>query len=174
VHESAHQLVDQILYGGTVSPSLWVSEGLATYYENTFMNADGKFETGVVGGKQISVFRGESGKAETDAKLRIRSSREAFGAAATEDERLLLTVISADDPSEFYGRNPMANYDLAWLLVHFLFHGDDGSHADSFVSYLRLEADGRGGAAAFLAEIGMTAAELDTGVQLHLKSLKVR
>ena len=48
VHESAHQLVDQILYGGTVSPSLWVSEGLATYYENTFMNADGKFETGVV------------------------------------------------------------------------------------------------------------------------------
>jgi len=174
VHESAHQLVDQIVYGGTAPPSLWVSEGLATYYENTFMNADGKFEAGVVGGKQISVFRDGGDKAVSDAKMRVRSSREAFRAAAAEDERLLLTVISADDPSEFYGRNPMENYDLAWLLVHFLFHGDDGSHADSFVSYLRLEAEGRGGAEAFLGEIGMTAAELDTAVERHVKSVKVR
>mgnify|MGYP000225831457 CR=1 FL=1 len=40
------QLVDQVLYGGEFRPSLWIAEGLASYYENTFMNADGEFEAG--------------------------------------------------------------------------------------------------------------------------------
>ena len=174
VHESAHQLVDQILYGGEFRPSLWVAEGLATYYENTLMNADGKFEDGVVGGKQISTFLGGRAKAATDAKMRIRSARDAFGAAKAEDKPLILMVISADDPAEFYGRNTFMNYDLAWLLVHFLLHGDDGSHASAFVSYLGLEAEDRGGVEVFLGEIGMTAAELDTAVERHIKSVKVR
>jgi len=174
VHESAHQLVDQILYGGTVRPSLWVAEGIATYYENTFMNASGEFEPGVVGGKQTSVFRGESDKAVSDARLRIRGTREAFDIAATEDTQLMLMVISADDPSEFYGRNALSNYDLAWLLVHFLFHGDDGAHAESFVRYLRLEAEDRGGVEVFLGEIGMTPAELDAAVRQHIKTVRIR
>jgi len=174
VHESTHQLVDQVLYGGEFRPSLWVAEGLATYYENTFMDAEGKFEDGVVGGKQISTVRGEGDKAVSDAKARIRNARDAFGAAAKEDRHLVLAVISANDPSEFYGRNTMGNYDLAWLLVHFLLHGDDGSHVEPFVRYLGLEAEDRGGVEVFLGEIGMTPAELDAAVQRHLKSVKVR
>jgi hypothetical protein len=138
------------------------------------MNADGKFETGVVGGKQITVFRDGGDKAVSDARMRIRSSRETFSEAADEDARLLLMVISANDPSEFYGRNTFANYDLAWLLVHFLLHGDDGDHADAFARYLGLEAENRGGVETFFDEIGMTAAELDTAVERHIKSVKVR
>ena len=174
VHESAHQLVDRVLYGGTARPSLWVAEGLGTYYENTFMNASGEFEPGLVGGKQISTFRGGRDKAVSDARKRIRRARDAFEVAASEDEPLMLKVVSADDPGEFYGRDALVHYDLAWLLVHYLLHGDDGAHADSFVRYLRLEAEGRGGVEAFLGEIGMTPAELDAAVRRHIKSVKVR
>jgi hypothetical protein len=174
VHESAHQLVDQVVYGGEFRPSLWVAEGLASYYENTFMDAEGQFEDGVIGGKQISAIRGEKARAVSETKTRIRDSRRALDAAAREEEPLLLSVISANDPSEFYGRNTMGNYDLAWLLVHFLLHGDNGSHADSFVRYLQLEAENRGGVEVFLNQIGMTPAELDAAVQRHTKSLKVR
>ena len=45
---------------------------------------------------------------------------------------------------------------------------------DAFVRYLGLEVEDRGGVEVFLGEIGMTAAELDTAVERHIKSVKVR
>jgi hypothetical protein len=174
VHESAHQLIDQLLYGGTVRPSLWIAEGMASYYENTFMTAEGVFEAGVIGGKQISCLRGTKDKAVSDARPRIRMAREAFDVAASEDKQLMLMIVSADDPSEFYGGNVLANYDLAWLLVHFLLHGDDGAHASAFARYLQLEAAGQGGVEAFFSETGLSPDELDQAVLRHLRNLKAR
>jgi hypothetical protein len=138
------------------------------------MNAEGEFEDGVIGGKRIAVLRDEPSKARGEARLRIRNAQEALEVARNEDRPLILEIISADDPSQFYGRDATIHYDLAWLLVHFLFHGDDGAHADAFVRYLRREADDGGGVDAFLGDVGLSPAELDAGVVRHLKSLKVR
>jgi len=174
VHEATHQLVDQRLYLEGGRPSLWIAEGLATYFENTFMDASGTFEAGVIGGKQISVLRGGRDKAVSNARIRTKKVRDALREAATDESALTFRVVAADDPNEFYGEGAFVRYDVSWLMIHYLLHGDDGAHADAFARYIGIDARGQGGPDLLFAEIGMTPEELDAALQDHLKTLKIR
>jgi hypothetical protein len=51
VHEAAHQLVTRRLLGKSNNASLWINEGLATYFGSTLADEQGAFDTGSIGGK---------------------------------------------------------------------------------------------------------------------------
>ena len=67
VHESAHQLIDQRLYGNGYLPSTWVSEGLASYFGYTVRDKTGEFKPGRIGGKTTALLRGGSKAAAGEA-----------------------------------------------------------------------------------------------------------
>jgi hypothetical protein len=48
----------------------------------------------------------------------------------------------------------IANYDEAWSLVQFLYHGDDGRHRDGLLEYLRQTSRGRDPVSSFRECLG--------------------
>jgi hypothetical protein len=138
------------------------------------MDASGAFEAGVIGGKQISVLRGGRDKAVSNARIRTKKVRDALREAATDESALSFRVLAADDPSEFYGKGAFVHYDVSWLMIHYLLHGDHGAHAGAFVRYIGIDDRGQGAPDLLFAEIGMTPEELDAALQDHLKTLKIR
>lgn len=174
VHESAHQLIDHRLFGGDRRPAQWISEGLAQYFGDTYMPRDAGFETGVVGGKEIEIYLGRKVAGESDAKPRIRALRRLFEEAGERERSPSGRLLDASDPDSFYGRGVEDNYALSWLLVHYLFHGDDGAHAATFVEWITARETDDAGGDVILAKLGMTERELDAALLAHTRSIKVR
>jgi len=173
VHEAAHERIDRLLYTGIVGPSVWVTEGLATYFENTARDAAGKFEPGVVGPKQVSLVRGAPPATKTDAKARLARTRQALAKSGSETP-LVLLLVSADQPAEFYGPGVLERYDLAWVLVHFLLHGDEGRYRDGFVRFVALDAAGQGTVEALERETQLDFRKLDPVLADYVKSIRVK
>ena len=73
----------------------------------------------------------------------------------------------------FYSR-PEWSYSAAWVLVHYLLHGEDGALRDGFARWLVLEGRGQGGPAALYRELGLNLEQLEAGATAHLKRLKAR
>ena len=68
----------------------------------------------------------------------------------------------------------MTNEWARTLLGSFLFHGDEGRHAEAFTRYLEAEMHGEGGPDRLLSEIGMTPDGLDRAVAAYAKRINVR
>ena len=173
VHEAAHQLIDQRLYGRGYGPSVWVSEGLASYFGYTMRGRSGAFEPGRIGGKNVALLKGGSTAATGEAMNRKGDYRKAVKAHASEDGPFIdAFLVSVSEPGAFYGPDLELNYTVAWVLTHYLLHGDDGAHREAFVRYIEAEAAGQGGREALYREIGMDAAELDAVLAAHVKKMK--
>ena len=174
VHEAAHQLVHRRFYPGEARASTWADEGLATYFGNTFMDSERKFHAGVVGGKRIALLRGAREEGRTDARARLARVRQALERSREGGPSAAALLVSADEPAEFYGEGVLERYDLSWVLVHYLLHGDGGRHAEGFRRFLALDAAGRGDAAALERETGLELRTLDAALAAHLKTIEVR
>lgn len=173
VHEAAHQLVDRRLYASGHIPSLWLSEGLASYFGYTRMDETGTFLPGEIGGKATELIRGVRGKSG-ESRSRLKTLRRLFGSADSDAAPIVERVLSIEDPNRFYGENAQQNYGVSWLLVHYLLHGDDGAHADGFLRYLRGETSGRRGPDELYRSIGIDAGELERRLARYLKRVKAR
>ncbi len=174
VHEAAHQLVDRRIFGDGALPSIWVSEGLASYFGYTYRDEDGRFVPGEVGGKSARLRHGPGSGGPSESALRLKAFRKALRSASDDEGPLVARVIEIDDPGAFYSADPALHYSASWLLVHFLLHGEDGRHAEAFGRYLRLETEGRGGPDALFGELGLEPATLQAAVERHVKRLKPR
>jgi len=171
VHEAAHQLVDRRLYAGGARPSTWITEGLASYFEHTYMDEAGTFGAGTVGPKRIALLRGARPPARTDARARLARLRDALDDPQTS---LALDVASADEPAEFYGPGALERYDSSWVLVHYLLHADGGRYREGFLRYLAADAAGRGDVASLERECGLDLRALDDALAAHIKTIPVR
>jgi len=174
VHEGAHQLVTQQIYVHGHPPSLWVSEGLATYFGHTYMDAEGRFRAGAIGGKATTVVRGEEPGQDETGVGRLKLLKPGLRGAQSAGVALSEQLVSIRSPDQFYGENALLYYAASWALVHFLLHGDDGAHAEAFVDYLELEARGQGGASVLYDTLGLSAEELEAAFARHAKRLKSR
>ena len=172
VHEAAHQLIDQRLFPPDAEISIWLSEGLATYFGFTYVDRSGAFRAGQVGRKVRSVFRGRAKSDVCGAAARLRPLREAWSKGVERDV-LVIEQVLVRGPASFYGAGVLS-YPASWMLVHFLLHGDDGAHADAFSRYIELEADGRGRPEALYREIDLGAYELEQRLAQHVKRIKIR
>jgi hypothetical protein len=171
VHEAAHQLVDRRFEWAGGLPPVWVSEGIATYFGFTYRDDDG-FHPGKIGGKNISLLRDGKKSRGDGAAVRLREARNAMKDASSA-EGSFVARLTGMEPSDFYGGNPTANYGAAWILVHYLFHGDEGAHADGFVRYLEQAPLGQADAGDLFTEIGQTPQELDANLARHVRKLKI-
>jgi len=173
IHEAAHQMVEQRIYGHGVPPPLWVAEGLASYFGYTYRDKDGRFHAGEVGGKNAALLRGEKAKGG-EAASGLTRFKNAYRSAGFETGDLVEFVVSAQDADAFYFQNPELSYGASWLLVHYLLHGDEGRHAAAFAAFLRKDAAGQGGPGGIYDTVGMSAVELETAILAHLKRVKPR
>ena len=149
-----------------------VAEGLASYFGYTYLDAKGVFHPGEIGGKRVSLVKGERAAPGREASARLKEFRRGTKAFRAENGSPFTWIVSIDDPGTLYGQGAQFHYAASWLLVHFLIHGDEGRHRDGFVRYLKLEAGGEADPEIFFDEIGMSPDELDAAVVRHVKRLK--
>jgi hypothetical protein len=172
VHEAAHQLSDQRLFGAEqVRTPPWLSEGLASYFGFTLQDSSGNFLPGKVGGKLPLLHEDARGQGCSEIKAALRAGKQAFKAAQREGESLIEELLLTGGPDSFYGPRVEANYAVSWILVHYLLHGEDGIHAAPFASYLALTG---GEPESLLDLLGMSTGQLDAALERHLKTLKVQ
>jgi hypothetical protein len=175
IHEATHQLIDQRVFGGAPPRAYWLTEGLASYFGYTRLDAKEGFQDGAIGGKSVSIFSAEKNRPGQDAKLALRESAKTFKTyAKTHDQPLVARLLAIDSPSGFYADQPQLNYTASWLLIHTLFHAEDGRYQQGFLRYLAREAAGEGGAAALLEELSLDVTELQAALQAHVGTLKAR
>jgi len=174
IHEAAHQLVEQRLFGGGEPTAIWLSEGIASYFGYTLLDGDMTFQSGVVGGKSVRLVRDGPSESAAEARGRLQDFKKELKSMAKEGVSPFDEVLSIRDPAVFYGKDSRRYYTASWLLVHFLLHGDDGAHSDAFLRWLSAEARGEGGAQALYRETGLASQELDAAMAAYVKRLRVR
>ena len=172
VHEAAHHLVERRLLASEREPSLWLSEGLATYFGNTYRDDKGSWQTGQIGSKESWLFDDKTPRSGGDL---ARRNLKLFKASLFKDNALGPdAILRIDDPGRFYGDGSPYHYALSWILVHYMLHADGGAHAAAFMKYLDAETRGERGPEAFYRETGLTAESLDAAFRLYAKKLRAR
>lgn len=168
VHEAAHQLIDQRIYGGSGRGSRWVNEGLAWYFGYTSRTKAGEFEPGHTGGKSISPWKNAPPASDSEIGQRLKSLRSSL---KTAEAGWLDDVLSAD-ATQFYGVDIHLNYAKAWLVVHYLLHAENGRYAEAFAKYIEGEAGGRVGAEALYQALGVGAADFEIAIAAYAGKVK--
>ena len=172
VHEAAHHLVERRLLVSEHQLSLWLSEGLATYFGNTYRDTKGSWQTGQIGGKESWLFNDKTQRSGGDLS---RENLKLLKASLFKDNALGPdAILRIDDPGRFYGEGATYHYALSWILVHYMLHADGGAHAPAFMKYLDAETRGEGGPEAFYKETGLTPESLDAAFKLYAKKLRAR
>lgn len=172
VHEAAHHMVQRRLLAPEGELSLWLSEGLATYFGNTYRDAKGIWHTGEIGGKESWIFDDKTRRSGGDL---AGKDLKLFKASLFKDGGLGPdAILRMDDPARFYGEGSLYHYALSWTLVHYMLHADGGARAPGFMKYLDAEMRGDGGPEVFYKETGLAAESLDAGFRLYAKKLRAR
>lgn len=110
-HEGFHQFVHMVI-GGHIP--VWVNEGLAEYFGETVFTGDG-YVTGLIPPERLKRVK----KKITDGALRP------------------LHEIMLVDRLEWNREMSTDDYDLAWSMVQFLAHGENGKYERVFNAFLR-------------------------------------
>lgn len=129
VHEMVHALDEQALQGLALRPK-WVEEGRAEYLGHA------TWLRGIVPGAVMLEKNDARSQNLADAVMKVA----------------LAELLDADR-EKFYGEKMKFYYPLAWALVHFLLHGEDGRHADAFRAFV-CDAETGWSREAFEARIG--------------------
>ena len=169
IHEETHQLFGERLFTEEQPIPTWVLEGLASYFGYTYMDQDGKFHTGEIGGKKVALMRNEQPAPGRESKQQLSSLKRSMK-SKTETPRLI-DVAWIKDPAAFYTR-PEWSYPASWILVHYLLHGEDGARRPAFARYLVQVSQGNGEPETLLQELGISAEELEAAATDYLKKLK--
>ncbi|HXI01842.1 MAG TPA: DUF1570 domain-containing protein, partial [Candidatus Saccharimonadales bacterium] len=171
-HEAAHQLILDLLYGPKPKAmSRWVNEGLASYFGFTRMDKHGEFHDGEIGGQEVQNLRDVPAGRAKEPRARLDRFRKLAGKA---EPGFVDDLVREEMQSAFYSDDVNDRYSAAWLLVHFLLHGEDGRLAGPFREYISMEARGEVGADAFYKTIGVDPAKLEAELTAYVKKLKAR
>lgn len=110
-HEGFHQFVHATMGNGI---PIWANEGMAEYFAEGIWTGD-QFIVGLIPEARRRRIRDKiASQGYISLYEMMHMSHEAW-----------VSVLTGD------------NYDLAWSMVHFLAHGDDGRYEQAFMSYLR-------------------------------------
>jgi hypothetical protein len=174
VHEAAHQLVGTRIFAGKDDATPWISEGLASYFGYTYRDKNGTFRPGAIGGKSTRLMRDIPRGQSIEGSSRLRAFKKRLKTLPSAEGTFVDYLVRMRDPMRFYGGDVDLHYAGSWLLVHFLFHGNEGRYATPFARYLELETEGRGGAEVLYRELGATPEHLDSAFFEYVGRLKPR
>ncbi len=151
-HECLHQFVAHVI-GGRLPT--WTNEGLAEYFEEgTIDEGSGNLRLGRVPAWRLTVLRAAKKQGEW-----IPVGR-------------LLTIGGREWSETLRRGSAWVQYSEAWLLCHFLIHGDGGAYTKMFDRYLGLVDEAVGGEAAFKRVFGSDVAPLERKLGAYLDGLK--
>lgn len=105
-HEGFHQFAAAVINRNL---PVWVNEGLAEYFAEAVYTGDG-FVSGTIPQDRL-----------TRLQKRIRENQ-----TRTIDQMMRMTH------AQWRAEMDMVNYDMAWAMVHFLAHGEDGKYQQAF------------------------------------------
>lgn len=169
VHEAAHELINGMIYGADGPlPSPWISEGLSSYFGLTHRDSSGAFIAGEAGGKRVRLIEDGRFRPKAGINRALKNVRKMLQEAEQDGHSALRRLLAKN------GKITGDNHVLAWVLVHYLLHGDGGSRAEPFIRYLALEREGGASPEALLRKLSMSYEELGAAVASHIKMIKVR
>ncbi len=144
-HEATHQFI-MMAVGQTNPPPLWVNEGLAVYFEGSYMR-NGTFKTGVIPRKRLILLQNalRAGKYIRLADL-VKRGRDTYDALA---------------------------YSEGWSLVYFFLKSNHGAYKKRFSNYFLALRDGTDHDEAFQTHLTRDMARLETLWKKYFLSLKV-
>ena len=169
VHETAHLLVARRLFPGGTVRAPWILEGLAAYFEYTERDRQENWLPGKVGGKGAALVKG-AGTKTTSASAKYGELRSWI---KSDEEWSLDAVLRIREPAVYYGDGANGRYAASWLLVHYLFHGNDGAHAGAFVRYLEREAREGADTDSLYEMLDVSPRDLQEGLLAHAKKLRM-
>lgn len=171
-HEAAHHLITHRVYGPESKGfSRWVNEGLGSYFGYTRMDAKGIFHAGEIGGQAVSLLRRQPVERARIPRERLEGFRKLMREAPP---GYIDDLVREEMQRLFYVEEALERYTAAWLLVHFLLHGEGGSLGGPFREYIAMEAAGKGGAEPLYRTLGVSAPELEAAFAVWVKKLRAR
>jgi len=129
-HEGFHQFAHAVIRGDLPT---WLNEGLAEYFGEGIWTGDGMV-TGVIPPQRL---------------LRMQRVIEAKRFRPLRDMMML-------SHRQWNFEADPRNYDMAWTMVHFLAHGDDGKYQAAFAKFIRDLGAGKQWPAAWADNFGST------------------
>ena len=109
-HEGFHQFAHSVIRGKI---PVWVNEGLAEYFGEAIYTGDG-FVTGII------------------PPYRLRRLKRLIEAGDVKNVREMMQM----SYKQWVGDLAITNYDMAWSMVHFLVHGDDGKYVKALGAFI--------------------------------------
>lgn len=150
IHEAIHMLNYERVYAEGTVTSRWFEEGLASYFGFSRVDTRLRIKAGDI--DRSGILNLEGARIQFDPRTEIREYRRLLEQRGPLSLRRLLGASEAD-PIWASGPSSRA-YGSSWSLVHFLIHGERGTHRAAFMGYADLEANGRGGLEAFAGLFG--------------------
>ena len=163
IHEATHAYLDRYVTRPGVMLPRWLGEGFADYVSNSTIR-----KRKIVPGRtrKAELYRGPWGvvRGKAAALFSLDDVKQAVrrGEAVTLDE-----LIDADR-NTFYGDKRRMFYTMAWVLVHFLRHGEAGWDQEKFPSLMLYVAEGFPARDAFRAVYGEPA-DLEEAFRAYVK-----
>jgi hypothetical protein len=167
VHEATHHYNHTILGFPRDRSALWLDEGIANYFGNSTIDKDGNLKLGVIAtGPRPWRGAGDTPVYRLPGQLSYDNPPLARIVWLQNEMRRgwhfrFSDLLSREARSSFYSENPMRNYSISWMLVHFLMEGKDGSYREPFMRYIREEVQGRGGVEALEKAFGVPCEQLE-------------
>lgn len=165
IHESTHAWYERFVQRpGTVAPE-WLSEGFAEYLGNSDIRK-GQLVPGRTQKRRYEIANGVPWRVETGQALTLEALRKAH----RKGEGLSFSDLLRADRALFYGERAAQFYPSAWVMVHFLRHGEKGWES-KFSELLLAIAEGWDPSAAVESIYGAPPAELEGRYRQYLLKL---
>ncbi len=168
IHEAAHRIQTERIFGEDAAPPPWVTEGLAVYYAHMKRDRDGRWHEDRSGDKGAALLRGGPSSGSFPWRRALSAWRKQVKAEETLPVDLLIRI---REMSDFVSEEPAMRGMAAWNLVHFLMQGDSGRHRGAFARYVEAEARGEGGAETLYRLVGMGPEALQEAARAHARRL---
>ncbi len=157
MHEATHAWTDRYLVSPGSHLPRWLGEGFAEYVGNSEVKK-GKLIPGRTAGEKFVLLMGLGA---VRAKPEPRISLGEVKRWMRRGEGLSVKQLTTADSETFYGEQRALFYPSAWLLVHFLRHGEPGWADEEFPAFMLYAAEGYPAAAAMKTVYGAAPAELE-------------
>ncbi len=174
IHEATHHYNHTILGFPRDRSLLWLDEGIANYFGNSAIDRDGKLQLGriFVGARPM---RGAGDTPIYRLPLSIRADNPPLARILWLQQTMrhgwrfrFEDFLSKEGREQFYSGNLVRNYSIAWMLVHFLMEGKDGSYRAPFMRYIKEEVNGRGGVSTLERVFGVPCEQLEEELRAYV------
>ncbi|MGH9381787.1 MAG: energy transducer TonB [Thermoanaerobaculia bacterium] len=140
IHEATHAFLDRhVVRPGTRIPT-WLNEGFADYIGNSRVRK-GSLELGAIGSRELFLTLYGVVAAQRGEKLDLQFLKRALRRGEAPSVDMILTA----EATSFYGGSEeevRLHYAFAWLLVHYLRHGQSSWGDGAFAELLLYASEG--------------------------------